>query len=175
MKARFWLIFVGVFVLMILFNLNFPGTSPNISKEDLASAQREERIKTEKLAEFKAMTNEEHFKSAQKAFDANNLQAATRHLAALPKGFLGANHLSIKIAEQPKKEAALIEKQRRQAEKFEIAYRRKQGVNIGMTAQRVLESSWGAPESVNRTQNAFETSEQWVYGGVNTFTSPMEF
>lgn len=53
------------------------------------------------------------------------------------------------------------------AKKRELAKWKKEGVNIGMTAERVLLSSWGKPESVNRTTNAFGVREQWVYGGGN--------
>lgn len=39
-------------------------------------------------------------------------------------------------------------------------------VRIGMT-KKMCEDSWGKPESINRTTNAYGTSEQWVYGGGN--------
>jgi len=41
------------------------------------------------------------------------------------------------------------------------------GVRIGMTTNEVRTSSWGKPHDVNRTTNAYGTSEQWVYGGQN--------
>lgn len=47
------------------------------------------------------------------------------------------------------------------------AERRKQGVTIGMSAEEVLQSSWGKPNKVNRTTYATRTKEQWVYGGGN--------
>lgn len=50
------------------------------------------------------------------------------------------------------------------AKKRELAQWRKEGVTVGMSADRVLLSSWGKPESVNRTTNAFGVREQWVYG-----------
>lgn len=56
------------------------------------------------------------------------------------------------------------EKQIAAAEK---ARKKKEGVSIGMSEQEVRESSWGRPESINRTTNAFGTREQWVYGGRN--------
>ncbi|TXD81073.1 hypothetical protein ESY86_20150 [Subsaximicrobium wynnwilliamsii] len=37
-------------------------------------------------------------------------------------------------------------------------------VRIGMTKE-MCEDSWGKPESINRTTNAYGTSEQWVYDG----------
>ena len=47
------------------------------------------------------------------------------------------------------------------------AIRRRSGVSLGMSPEEVLASSWGKPERVNRTTNAYGTSEQWVYGGRN--------
>lgn len=44
---------------------------------------------------------------------------------------------------------------------------KKEGVSIGMSAERVLLSSWGKPEKINRTTNKFGESEQWVYGSGN--------
>jgi len=42
------------------------------------------------------------------------------------------------------------------------------GVRVGMTADQVLtQSSWGRPNSVNRTTTQYGTHEQWVYGGSN--------
>lgn len=42
---------------------------------------------------------------------------------------------------------------------------RRQGVTIGMTADDVLKSSWGRPQSVNKTTTSRGTREQWVYRG----------
>lgn len=38
------------------------------------------------------------------------------------------------------------------------------GVRVGMNKKQVLNSSWGKPDSINRTINANGTTEQWVYG-----------
>lgn len=43
--------------------------------------------------------------------------------------------------------------------------RKQRGVNIGMTEQEVLDSSWGRPEKVNTTTNAYGSTAQWVYHG----------
>ena len=51
---------------------------------------------------------------------------------------------------------------RRKAEKAE---KRRQGVDVGMSAQDALDSSWGKPQKVNRTTGAYGVHEQWVYGG----------
>lgn len=46
--------------------------------------------------------------------------------------------------------------------------KKKPGVKIGMTAKQVIEgSSWGKPQSVNRTTTANGVREQWVYGSGN--------
>ena len=49
------------------------------------------------------------------------------------------------------------------AAKAEIAGRKQKGVSIGMTRERVLQSSWGRPDKVNTTTYAHGTHEQWVY------------
>lgn len=36
---------------------------------------------------------------------------------------------------------------------------------IGMTADEVRSSSWGSPQSINKTTTKFGVSEQWVYSG----------
>lgn len=53
------------------------------------------------------------------------------------------------------------------AELAERAAWRRQGVAVGMTAERVLLSSWGPPQKVNRTVSSSGVSEQWVYAGGN--------
>lgn len=37
-------------------------------------------------------------------------------------------------------------------------------VKIGMTKSQVLDTSWGKPDDINTTINAYYTWEQWVYG-----------
>lgn len=51
--------------------------------------------------------------------------------------------------------------------KKELAQWRKEGVSIGMTAERVRLSMWGKPQRINTTTNAYGVREQWVYGGGN--------
>jgi len=36
---------------------------------------------------------------------------------------------------------------------------------IGMSADSAVKSSWGQPDDVNKTVNAYGVSEQWVYRG----------
>lgn len=45
------------------------------------------------------------------------------------------------------------------------AEKKRNGVNVGMTEQDALDSSWGKPRKINRTTNAYGVSEQWVYDG----------
>jgi hypothetical protein len=65
--------------------------------------------------------------------------------------------------------AAADQKAKAQAEaaerKRELAQWRKEGVSIGMTAERVLLSSWGKPDDINRTTTSRGIREQWVYDG----------
>ncbi|WP_143541550.1 hypothetical protein [Rhodoferax fermentans] len=66
------------------------------------------------------------------------------------------------IEAKAQKVAALEAKKEERAEK---ARKRKEGVTIGMSKQDALDSSWGRPNKVNRTTNAYGTHEQWVYDG----------
>lgn len=52
-------------------------------------------------------------------------------------------------------------------EQREVEKKSKEGVRIGMTQEEVLMSSWGKPTKINKTTNAYGTSEQWVYPNYN--------
>lgn len=73
------------------------------------------------------------------------------------------------VAAKAAKEEAERVAAAKQAEQERLAAEalaRKPGVRIGMTAKQVREqTSWGIPESVNRTTTARSVTEQWVYGG----------
>ena len=58
-----------------------------------------------------------------------------------------------------------LEAERAAAARAEAAFKRKQGVHLGMTREDVLASSWGRPRKVNTTTNVYGTREQWVYDG----------
>jgi hypothetical protein len=47
--------------------------------------------------------------------------------------------------------------------------RKTQGVRLGMSAEEVLQSTWGKPESVNRTTTSRGVREQWVYPGRHNY------
>ena len=53
------------------------------------------------------------------------------------------------------------------AAKAAAAIKKKQGVSIGMSQEDVIASSWGRPESINKSIYSFGVHEQWVYGGRN--------
>ena len=69
-----------------------------------------------------------------------------------------------KNSEFAKRQIAAAERKEKEAERKQ---KRSQGVHIGMSKEDVLVSSWGRPEKVNTTTNAYGTHEQWVYGGRN--------
>lgn len=54
---------------------------------------------------------------------------------------------------------------RREADKAVEEYNSKYfAPEIGMTEEKVLESTWGKPQKINKTTNRYGVSEQWVYG-----------
>lgn len=63
-------------------------------------------------------------------------------------------------------EAAYVT-QKQPQKRSSSAKARRPGAYIGMSTDEALLSSWGRPESINRTTNAHGTHEQWVYGGRN--------
>lgn len=64
-------------------------------------------------------------------------------------------------------EQAEAERKAEYAAKREKYERSQQGVRIGMTQEEVLLSNWGEPLDINKTTNAYGTSEQWVYRDYN--------
>jgi len=72
--------------------------------------------------------------------------------------------LSAQLEKAEAKQVADAEKRQAAAAK---AKKRSEGVSLGMSPEDVLASSWGKPESINRTTTQFGTREQWVYGGRN--------
>lgn len=69
-------------------------------------------------------------------------------------------------AEQKAQQQKQAEEQARK-EAEEKARKKSQGVDIGMTQQDVLDSSWGKPKDINRTVTENHVYEQWVYGYPN--------
>lgn len=68
-----------------------------------------------------------------------------------------------------KKVTALAANERAQAQRAELTSRKQEGVSIGMSRERVIQSSWGRPTQVNTTTNAHGTHEQWVYRGNHSY------
>lgn len=63
------------------------------------------------------------------------------------------------------KEAKALALEEKKAERLAKTQKKKAGVNIGMSKQDVLDSSWGRPNDINRTTTQRGTHEQWVYDG----------
>lgn len=72
---------------------------------------------------------------------------------------------AVEVEERKVQKAQEAEQARLQA--AEKARKKREGVQLGMTQQEVLDSSWGKPERINRTIASYGTHEQWVYGGRN--------
>jgi hypothetical protein len=75
----------------------------------------------------------------------------------------------IEKAEADRKQAradrlAQLDAEQKAADEKAEALKKKPGARIGMTAKQVREAtSWGGPESINRTVTAGHVHEQWVY------------
>jgi hypothetical protein len=61
------------------------------------------------------------------------------------------------------KASAAVGKKQAEEKKRELAEWKKAGVHIGMTQERVMQSSWGKPQKINTTTTKHGTREQWVY------------
>lgn len=75
--------------------------------------------------------------------------------------------LESQLALENKNEVARNEKLSQLAAKREAAKVKSEGVSIGMSQEEVRASSWGRPQSVNKTTGVYGVHEQWVYGGRN--------
>lgn len=72
----------------------------------------------------------------------------------------GSKALTEKVSQAKANELA---KYRYEVEMRERSSRKEPG--IGMSADAAINSSWGYPDDVNKTVNAYGVSEQWVYRG----------
>lgn len=117
-------------------------------------------------AEFSALVKQSDVLDAKAT--ANNKSAPTidRELAIArleqiaPEEAAGLAKLKAQLESKAKAEAKAIAKAR-------AAEKKKQGVRIGMSQEDVIASSWGRPESINKSIYSFGVHEQWVYGGRN--------
>lgn len=103
-----------------------------------------------------------------------NIPSATLRVLKLCASTTNNPNYITKLAEVEKieKAHAVIEKARiaklqKEADieaKKEAKLKKSRGVQIGMSAEDVIASSWGKPQSVNTTTTARGSREQWVYG-----------
>jgi hypothetical protein len=117
----------------------------------LGRSDLKDKVKEADILERQAIINNQKSTPREKA---NAMEVLARDY---PEQFSG---LAPKAQELTKKLDS-DEKKRIKAE------RRKYGVSIGMTMEEVQDSSWGKPQSINRSIYANTTREQWVYGGRN--------
>jgi hypothetical protein len=76
----------------------------------------------------------------------------------------GSKALIEKVSQAKANEKAKeLAKYRYEVEMRERSSRKEPG--IGMSADAAINSSWGYPDDVNKTVNAYGVSEQWVYRG----------
>jgi len=92
----------------------------------------------------------------------DRLAAVEAALGADPAA--SASFADLKRQLEPKAKAWRVAEEAR-LQREEIQRRKREGVSIGMTQERVLQSSWGRPSKVNRTTTARVSHEQWVYEG----------
>jgi hypothetical protein len=149
-------------------------------KAEKTSAEIEQRQlarRNEAEAKRKAMTPAEHLANIQTLYQKLKTAGYTTTNGAAIKGSLSCipkeapeyakGAAIMKQAEELKRAAESKVAARLAAEmKQQMATWRKQGVQIGMTAERVRFSSWGRPNKINRSQYADQVEqEQWVYSG----------
>jgi len=81
------------------------------------------------------------------------------------KPCVGSKALTEKVSQAKANEKAKeLERYRHEVEMREMSSRKEP--RIGMSADAALKSSWGYPDDVNKTVNAYGVSEQWVYRGL---------
>lgn len=85
--------------------------------------------------------------------DFDNLKAQIEHTHAIAERARAAAH------------EALEEKYRKEQAANDARCAKIGGARIGLTAEGVRRSCWGAPIRINTTMTASHTREQWVYGG----------
>jgi len=106
---------------------------------------------------------DERLAKAKTAMLAANPEVAFEHLQACRSTLTGeAKTVFVQALTQSnakREKVADAEAKRIRAEK------KRTGVLVGMSQQDALDSSWGKPQKINRTTNAYGVSEQWVYNG----------
>lgn len=170
----------GVITLFIAISIAITCEGRSAGQKELARKQAivAERLAAAEAAEaaFAAIPPAEHLSIANKTMDARKTDEVGHHLSKIPTGFPGLEAAKTRLTKLEAKAKAEIEakaKAKREAERKEAAIAeakeraewRKEGVSIGMTAERVRLSSWGRPNHINRTIYGSGVREQWVYNG----------
>ena len=103
-----------------------------------------------------------YYKSAIQCISvALNIDKKNKQLIDLKAKYTNNNDdYEVKVEADNKKQAEADAKAEEEQAK---AKAKTEGARIGMTKEEVLNSSWGRPESINRTITDSGVSEQWVY------------
>lgn len=147
--------------------VKLPPDSPDPQAIENKQVCLEEWSKTKATAESLLERNLDYYaisiaEKCEKFWTTTEQKALAEHIRTTVKlkGDLAA-------AEKLKRDLAVVEKDAEKTRKYlaETEKRSSQGVRIGMSRERVRQSSWGDPIQVNRTTTANGVNEQWVYGG----------
>lgn len=89
---------------------------------------------------------------------------AESYNSMLPAMRRNVDQIEQQEAIEQRKRAATEQREQAIEQQKIAAQKKREGVRIGMTPEDVRASSWGKPESVNRTTSTYGKREQWVYG-----------
>lgn len=144
--------------------LTYADTNPSMGIRRLEAhhANTDPAVATA-LATLRAADRAQHIAKARQYIAAGSPHLAADELLAYQRD--GAPEVDTLMTEA----AAASIKKKAADEKAEIAQRRREGVQIGMTAERAMQSSWGRPARVNRTVTGSTVREQWVYPGHHNY------
>lgn len=121
---------------------------------------------TQEDAEFSALVAQAELSDAKATANDKNAPTSHRELAIERIEKMAPTEAAsfAKLKAQLASKAAAESKA---AARAAAALKKKQGVSIGMSQDDVIASSWGRPESINKSIYSFGVHEQWVYGGRN--------
>lgn len=155
------------------------GIATSCERRAVIEAQEPQRkAEADRIAKLKATPAAEHLRfiqsvlsDATKKFNPEQYKEAVNRAAYIPKGsdHDQAQDALKKLEDLGKayyaQELAAKQVAEEKAHKADLVKRKREGVQVGMTAQEALWSSWGKPNHVNRTTTANGVREQWVYDG----------
>ena len=101
-------------------------------------------------ASFKGVSSAETYGST--------LGSALEYLENVPDDYSGRFSDEIETEREKYKKLVMIENRKVERENKLLSI-----PEIGMTDYEVVETSWGKPEKINKTETAFGINEQWVY------------